>query len=157
MPLEEVGMKDTFDRKLEAVTGRFGGERERLQTSKRPISEIVREILVHLEEIVRSEMRLARTEIGGEIGKAARQSVKPAIAAVLFLYAFGFLLLGAVYGLAEIMPVWLAALVVGGALAGIAAIFWQTGRRNLSQIRPRLDVTTQTLKEDFSWIKKQNS
>jgi hypothetical protein len=136
MPREEVGMKDTFDRKLEVV-------------SKRPISDVVSEMIVHLEEIVRSEIRLAqteiRTEIGAEIGKAVRQLVKPAVAVALFLYALGFLLLAAVYGLAEIMPIWLAALAVGGALAGIAALFWQTGRPN------------QTLKEDFSWIKKHNS
>jgi hypothetical protein len=147
-------MKDTFDRKVEVVTGHFGGATERLDTSKRSISEIVQEIIAHLEEIVRSEMRLARTEIGGEIGKVARHSVKPAIAIVLYLYAFGFLLLGAMYRLAEIVPLWLAALIIGGALAGIAAPLWLIGRRNLSQIRPRLDMTAQTLKEDFSWIRK---
>ena len=77
-----------------------------------------------------------------------------AAAVVLFLYAFGFLLLGGMYGLAEVIPLWLAAFVIGVILAGTALVLWRKGSRDLSEIRPRLERTTQSLKEDLSWIKK---
>lgn len=150
-------MGDQFSRKGDVVNARFGAERNsdsELKTIQRPISAIVNEIIVHLEEIVRSEVRLAKTEISDEISKAAKRCVKIGAAAVLFLYAFGFLLLGAMYGLAEAVPPWLAAVVIGVILAGTGLLLWRKGRRDLTQIRPRLEKTTQSLKEDLSWIKK---
>src|SRR5207253_11289409 len=122
---------------------------------KRSISTILQEVIAHIEEIVRSQMRLARAEISLEIKKAARQSLKAVAAIILGLYALGFLLLGAIYGLAQTVPLWLAAVLVGATLAGTAALLWRAGRRQMSQIQPRLNLTAQTLKEDLSWIKKQ--
>jgi Putative Actinobacterial Holin-X, holin superfamily III len=148
---------DEFGRKGDVVIGCFGGERDtdsELQTIERPISAIVNEIILHLEEMVRSEVRLAKTEIFDEISRAAKQCAKIAAAVVLFLYAFGFLLLGGMYGLAEAIPLWLAAIVIGVMLAGTGLLLWRKGRRDLSEIRPRLERTTQSLKEDLSWIKK---
>jgi uncharacterized membrane protein YqjE len=144
----------------ELVRPRFGSDeaprkaRTNLQQDGRPVLEILREIIAHLEEIVRSEIRLARTEISAEIVNAARKSVSVVAAIVLSLYALGFLFWGGAYVLAQVIPLWLATIVVGLVLAITAAVLWRKGRKDLSQIQPKLERTTQTLKENLAWLRK---
>jgi hypothetical protein len=52
---------------------------------------------------------------------------------VLSLYAFGFLLLAAVYGLATQVSVWLAALIVAGVVGMIALVTIAVGKSKLQQ------------------------
>lgn len=149
-------MGDQFRRNGDVVTARFGTAHNdsELKTSLRPVSEIVQEMILHLQEIVRGEVHLAKAEIADELGKAAKHCSKIAAGGVFLLYALGFLLLGAMFGLAAVIPLWLAAVVIGAILAGMGLVLWRKGRRDLSEIRPRLEKTTQSLKEDLSWIKK---
>jgi protein-S-isoprenylcysteine O-methyltransferase Ste14 len=150
-------VRDQSGLKGDVVIARFGHERDNGSESKtihRPVSAIVQEIILHIEEIVRGEVRLAKAEISDEIGKAAKQCVTIGAALVLFLYAFGFFLLGAMHGLAVVIPLWLAAVGIGVILAGTGLLLWRKGLRNLWAIRPKLEKTTQSLKEDLSWIKK---
>ena len=144
----------------ELVKPRFGPDedlrkaRPNLQQDGRPLSEILREIIAHLEEIVRSEIRLARTEMSAEIVNAARKSISVVAAIVLSLFALGFLFWGGAFALAQVVPLWLATILVGSALAITAAILWRKARRDLSQIQPKLEKTTQTLKENLAWLRK---
>ena len=79
----------------------------------RTVSDVLRDILGNLQDIVRSEVRLAKAEFKTETGHAAK-AAKPLIAgAVLSLYAGGLLLLALVFGLSLVLPAWMAALSVG--------------------------------------------
>ena len=75
-------------------------------------------------------------------------------AMVLSLFALAFLFWGGAYALALVIPLWLATIVVGAVLGTISAILWRKGQRDLSQIRPKLERTTQTLKENLAWLRK---
>src|ERR1700692_1051394 len=79
----------------------------------RSFSQILQEIVSHVTEIVRSEVRLARVEGGEDVAQVTRASVFVVIGAAFALQALGFVLLGLVYGLGTTMPLWQAAVIVG--------------------------------------------
>jgi hypothetical protein len=121
----------------------------------RPLSQIVQEMLTHLTELVRSEIRLARAELRGDLAQVARAGVFIAAGAAFGLYAAGFVLLGVVYALGTYVPPWLAALIVGLAVGLIAAIFLKIGRTKLKQADLKPDKTVRSLQENVTWMKKQ--
>ena len=61
---------------------------------------------------IRSEFRLAKTEIREEAVVAGKAATIAGSGAVLALYAGGFLLLACVYALQLVVAAWLAALIV---------------------------------------------
>jgi len=78
----------------------------------RSFSDVVHDILHNVQEIVRSEVRLAKTEIGEEAAKAKSSAVLLGAGGLAALYAVLFLLLMIVYALCLVMPNWAAALLV---------------------------------------------
>ena len=86
--------------------------------TQRSVPELLQNIVNNLQEIIRSEFRLAKTEFKDEAGKAAKPAATFGTGLVLSFYGIGFLLLAAVYGLSTIMAGWMAALLVGAVLTG---------------------------------------
>jgi uncharacterized membrane protein YqjE len=121
----------------------------------RSVFDVLRDILGNLQDIVRSEVRLAKAEFKTEAGHTAK-AVKPLIAgAVLSLYAGGLLLVSIVLGLSLVIPPWMSALSVGVLVALLAAILIGMGRTRLRSVNPKLEKTTETMKEDVQWLKDQ--
>ena len=121
----------------------------------RSIKQILQDIVNHVSDIIRSEVRLAKTEVQQDATHFAKAGRWIAVAAVLVFYAVGFVLLSAVYGLQGVMPSWLAALVVGVAVGIVAAALYFTGRKKLAQASLRPDKTIQTLEDNVTWFKRQ--
>ena len=121
----------------------------------RSVSEVLQDIFGNLQDIVRSEIRLAKTEITTEAAKAASASKILATGAVLLIYAGGLLLLASVYALSTVLQPWLAALVVGALVLVVAAILVSTGRRRMKVVRPAAERTMKNLKENVQWLKDQ--
>ena len=132
-----------------------GGTHPFSKTSVRPFSQLLQEVVTHLTEIVRAEMRLARAEVRDDVTHAARAGVFIVIGAVLGVYALGFVLLGGMYALARITEPWLAAVIVGVAVGLIAAIFLQVGRTKITKADLKPDKTIRSLQENVTWMKKQ--
>ena len=86
----------------------------------RSLSDILQDTIRNVQEIVRSEVRLAQIEIWEEVAKAKSSTLLLGAGAVTAIFAVLFLLLTAVYALALVMPSWAAALIVGAALAVVA-------------------------------------
>jgi len=124
--------------------------------TERSITDILHDIVTDIQEIIRSEIRLAKVELGEEAGKAARAAGMLAAGAILGLYALGFLLLACVYALALVLQSWAAALIVC-VLSGItAATFVVIGRKRMKQINAKPDRTIDTVKENLEWAKNQS-
>jgi uncharacterized membrane protein YqjE len=120
----------------------------------RSMTEILQDIIADIQEIVRSEFRLAKVEIQEETAKVARSGV-PLIAGLLLgLYAFGFLLLAAVHALSLIVDAWLAALIVGFGVGVISLILISVGRNRLKVVKVP-EKTIGTVKENVQWAKHQ--
>jgi uncharacterized membrane protein YqjE len=122
---------------------------------ERSFSDVMQDILRTVQEIVRSEVRLAKTEMQEEAGKAKSSAVLLGGGALTAIYAILFLLLTIVYGLALVMPNWAAALIVAAALAVIATIMLTAGRTRFKQIHPIPERTVETIKENVEWAKQQ--
>lgn len=121
----------------------------------RSFADVLQDIVRNIQEIVRSEVRLAKAEISEEARKAKPAGVSIAAGAVLGLCAIVFGLLAAVYGLSTVMPNWAAALAVSMASGVVAALSTRAGLRQLTRIDPTPDKTIRSLKENLEWSKQQ--
>lgn len=122
----------------------------------RSFAEILQDVVGNVQEIVRSEVRLAKAEIKEEAAKAKSSAMLLGIGAASAVYAVLFLLLMTVYALTLVMPNWAAALVVGGALAIVAAVAITAGVKRFKEIHPTPERTLETIKENVEWVKQQS-
>jgi uncharacterized membrane protein YqjE len=123
--------------------------------TQRSVANVLQDIVANLQQIIRSEFRLARVEIKEKADRAKQPAIILASGVVVGLYGFGFLLLAAVYALSLVMAAWLAALLVGIVMAIAGAILVSSGRNALKQVDPVLEKTVQTVKENVEWAKEQ--
>jgi uncharacterized membrane protein YqjE len=121
---------------------------------ERPLSRLLEDTLTNIQELIRSELRLATTELQEKVADAGRPARTLAAGVTAALYGLGFLLLSAMYGLCIVLPPWLAALIVGAALFGAAAVLVSTGLGRLRQVTPP-EKTIQSVKENITWLKDQ--
>jgi len=120
---------------------------------ERPMAEVFRDIIANVQEMVRSEVRLARVEIRDEATKTARAGAMLAAGAVLGMIAGVFMLVCVAQLLDLFMPDWAAALVVALALGIPAAILIMKGRDRLHVPVP--EKTIENVKENVEWMKNQ--
>ena len=122
--------------------------------NNRSMTDVLQDIVANIQEIVRSEFQLAKTEISEEAAKAAKSSAPLGGGIVLALYAFAFILLAIVYALEMVVAAWLAALIVGAAVAVVAAILISVGRKRLQQVKMP-ERTIVSVKENVQWARNQ--
>ena len=121
----------------------------------RTMSEVLQDIVANIQEIVRSEFRLAKVEIHEETTKAVRSSIPLVIGVLLSLYALGFILLAIVHALSMVVDAWLATLIVGAAVLVISMILVSVGRKRFKQVKVVPEKTVVTVKENVQWAKHQ--
>jgi len=121
----------------------------------RPISRIIEDILRHIGEIIRSEIRLVQTEMRQDFRGAKKAGTYLAAAGVAGMFALGFLLLAAVYGLSTMMPPWLAAISVGAVLGIVGIALLSKGLHLLKVTSMTPDRTIQSLEDNLKWFKKR--
>ena len=119
----------------------------------RTLSEVLQDTLRNLQEIVRSEVRLARAEIRDEAKQTASAALWITAGGVGALCAWMFLSWSAVYALATFMSMWAATLLVAVALASMASVLLVVGLRRFKRIQPIPERTVETLKENLEWMK----
>jgi uncharacterized membrane protein YqjE len=121
----------------------------------RSMSEVLQDIVANIQEIVRSEFRLAKVEIHEETTKAVRSSIPLVIGVLLSLYALGFIMLAVVHALSMVVDAWLAALIVGAGVLFISMILVSVGRKRFKQVKVVPEKTVVTVKENVQWAKHQ--
>lgn len=104
----------------------------------RPVAAILREMISHLGDLVRAEVRLVSLEARQEIAAKKSAAISIVVANVLVLYGVAFLLLGLVYALSMIWPPWLAAVVVGLVLGIVGIVLLAAGIQKIKSPRPKL-------------------
>ncbi|HEY4817647.1 MAG TPA: phage holin family protein [Candidatus Acidoferrum sp.] len=121
----------------------------------RSMAEVLQDIVANIQEIFRSEFRLAKAEIHEETTKIARSSIPLGVGVLLALYAFGFILLAAVHALGTVVDAWLAALIVGVTVLVISMILVSIGRKRLKEVKVVPEKTIGTVKENVQWARHQ--
>lgn len=123
-------------------------------TSERSAGDIIKDIVTDAQGIIRSEVRLAKTEIREEARKAIAASTLLAAGAVIMLYGVGFLLAAATAALALVLPWWAAALIVGAVLAIGGGAALSAGIKRWKLVHPPEKIVAE-VKENVEWLKRQ--
>jgi uncharacterized membrane protein YqjE len=121
----------------------------------RSVPEVLQDIVGNIEEIIRSEFRLAKAEVKQEASQAAPPLKMIVVGAAIGFYALGFLLFTLVMGLATVVATWLAALIVGAVLGLIAFVLITTASKRLKQVNKVPERTIESMKENVQWAKNQ--
>lgn len=124
-------------------------------TTDRSFTDVLEDIVGNVQNIIRSEVRLAKAEIQEEAIKAGKAARIAGSGALLGLFAIGFLLLTCFFALAMAVAPWLAALIVTVIVGAGAGILIKLGIKNMRQVKPRPDKTIETLRENVEWVKNQ--
>jgi uncharacterized membrane protein YqjE len=119
----------------------------------RSISSVLHDIVGNIQDIVRSELRLAKTEVTEELGKARSAGVFIGAAALILVLGMVFALLAVFFALSDLMPQWAAALVVAAFVGGFGALLLGIGIKRLKSIRAA-PKTIATLQENVEWAKR---
>lgn len=120
----------------------------------RPVAAVLQDILRDLQEMIRSEARLAKAEIRDEARQTASSAMRLIAGVIVGLSAWLFSLWTAVYALANRMSMWAATLLVAIVLASAAGALIVMGLRRLKRIQPLPERTIETMKENLEWIKQ---
>ena len=125
--------------------------------SDRSIADLTRDLAANAGELFRNELRLARAEavesvkgMGGGIVRVGLGLVLAGAAVTLALFALA-------YGLAEIMPMWAAALI-GAVVGGLVAYgLVKSGLKAISVDSITLPRTAEQVSRDLRTIKEKVS
>lgn len=121
---------------------------ERRLEQDRSFTGLFKELANEMTTLVRQEVELARAETSEKVSQATSGATALAVGGAIAFAGFLFLLLSAVYALAQVWQPWVAALVVGGVVAIIGLIAVGKGRSNLKAQNLKLQRTSESLKRD---------
>jgi hypothetical protein len=114
--------------------------------------ELVADITAKVSLLARKEAELATTELKADLQRELTTVKALGAAIVAALLGFSTLLVAAVFALAKVMPGWLAALVVAGAVLTVAAVLGGIGWSH--RVTRPLAMTRKTLSDDVQWAKE---
>jgi uncharacterized membrane protein YqjE len=96
------------------------------------VAGAAKQVAQHARTIVELEKELAQVELQGKVADLGRGAVLGAAAAIMALFALGFLLATAAVALDSFLPLWLALLIVAAALL-LAVVFLAAAARDRVQ------------------------
>jgi uncharacterized membrane protein len=119
------------------------------------LGELFASLARDTSNLVRQEVELARTEMtrkatsaGKELGYIAAGGAVAYVGLIVLAFAIVWLL-------AEVLPLWLSALIVGLVVAAIGYFVLQKGLSDFKRLNLAPKQTIETLKEDVAWAKDQ--
>lgn len=101
-------------------------------------AELVQRATEQMSRLVREEFQLARMELADKGKRAGIGAGLLGGGGVVALYGVAALLAALIWGLAEAMPGWLAALLVGAVLLIIAGVMAVVGRGRVQEVKSPL-------------------
>ena len=122
---------------------------------RRPFGVVVSSAAEGLRTLARKHVELARLELVEAAAPRAQGAGMFAAAGVAAIYAVGFLAAAGAAGLAVVLPVWAAILIVAVLLGAVAGILALAGKRSMQEAPKPGERTRETVKEDARWAKRQ--
>jgi uncharacterized membrane protein YqjE len=120
---------------------------------ERPLGELFSVLSDELQQLVRKEVELAKTELKDQTTRATKAAAMFGGMAVIGFLGSMLVSFALAWGLAEAIPAGLAFLAVGVLYLAVAGLLFVRGRKNLAEFRPVPEQTVQTLKEDVQVAK----
>ena len=122
---------------------------------KRPLGAVITSAIDGTRILVRKQVELARIEMTEAVSVRAKGAGMMAGAAVMGLFALGFLAAAGSVALALVLPAWAANLIVGLVFVAIAAALVLVGRNAIRNAPTTPERTQETLREDARWARQQ--
>jgi hypothetical protein len=123
--------------------------------TRRSLGDLFGDLTQNAGLLARQEAQLAKIEMQQKAKAAAGDIAMVIVGATLANAALLFLLTAVMFGLAEIMSLWLAALIVGLIAGLIAALMVYGGLKALKNMDPLPQQTLTSLEEDKEWLTRQ--
>lgn len=120
-----------------------------------PTRELVSALLEEAEELFRAELRLAVGELRQAAKRALGGAAVAAAGGAAGLVGLIVLTLDAVYLLAYVIPLWVSALVVGGAVATLGGLLAWGGLRQLVKALSTPRQVVEKVREDARWTRER--
>lgn len=125
--------------------------------ANRSLAGLFADLARDITGLVRTELEMAKTEVGEKVGQAAGGAAFIAAGGFIAFAGLLVLLACAVLALSLVVKPWLAALIVGVVVVGIGVVLMLMGRSRLRPENLQPNRTMETLREDKRWAQDQLS
>ena len=136
---------------VQGGNGSMGGD----GAERRPIGQILTSVVEGFGILARKHVELAKIEAAEAVSVRGKGAGMMAGAAVVAMYAIGFLFAAGAAALALVVPVWAAILIVAALMFLVAWVLVMLGRRTIKSAPAPAERTQEALKEDMRWAKQQ--
>jgi|GEM_PF-890748 hypothetical protein len=126
-----------------------------LPRPKRPLGAVVTSAIDSTRTLVKKQVELVKIEMTEAVSVRAKGAGMMAGAAVMALYALGFVAAAGAVALALVLPAWAANLIVAAVFVAIAGALALIGRNAIKNAPTIPEQTQETLKEDARWARQQ--
>ena len=116
--------------------------------STQTLSGLFHQLTTQLSMLLRQELTLARTELFQSLTRLLGSLGAMLTGFALLYMALWLLVVAAIFGLAVVMPVWLAALSLGALALVIGFVLLQRGRRSLKNAHLAPSHLPESLRKD---------
>ncbi len=125
-----------------------------MSAPERSVGSILQGILDNLQELVRSEVALAKREVAEDLQRGKGAIAMLVAGAAVVLIGVHFLLWTTVYALALRLPIWAATGIVGALFVLVGGLAVANGLKRWQVISFTPERTVATLKENIEWVKQ---
>jgi len=130
---------------------------QQLAREERSLGDLFSELAGETGTLVRQEVALAQTEIMHKATKAGKNVGFLVIGGAVGHAAALAVTAGIILLIAQVIPAWASALLVGAAIGLVAYFMISSALEKLRKTDPVPRNTLETLKEDAQWLKKEVS
>ncbi|HEY0961114.1 MAG TPA: phage holin family protein [Pseudomonadales bacterium] len=117
------------------------------------VPHLLRQLTSEVTTLFSKEVSLARAEVRETVHGIKAGVISMLTGSIVLLAGVIVLLMAAVYGLATMMDLWLAALIVGGAVTAIGLIMVTSGKNKLDADALKPHRTVDSIREDREALK----
>jgi uncharacterized membrane protein YqjE len=118
------------------------------------LGELIGNVATDIQELVRGEVRLARSELDQKLDRVIMAAVWLMGGALLAFAGLVVVLQGVAAALALELPTWAAAMIVGAVIVVVGALFARSGLAMLSLDTLTPDRTASSLQKDARVVKE---
>lgn len=124
---------------------------------ERSLGELFSELASETSSLVRQEVALAQTELTQKATKVGKDVGFLVVGGAVGYAALLAVIAAVIIGLANFIPAWASALIVGAVVGVIAYLLISSALASLKKTDLTPRETVETLKEDAQWLKNQVS
>src|SRR5690348_13247346 len=123
--------------------------------TERSIATLLSDLASETILLLRQELALLKAELHEKFSRVGQGATALGAGALIAFSGWLVLLAAAVLGLAEVLPAWLAALIVAFVVLGIGGALLLIGKNRFEAGSLMPDRTLRSLREDQAWLKER--